>query len=269
MSHWVKFARAHDHLTAIEKAIGQFVKMKPHNLVGEYQPSRPYKPGTEARFVLRLHAPAQPPAGLPELIGDYLTNLRASLDHIIYAIATKHTGGAFVNRFAIQFAIHGDEHRFASFKGKVSDDLPSHVLAEMERLQPYQGCDDSNFLPIYIERQPLWILNLLVNEDKHRALVTVPSISLRSMTIDLINAVAVDAPDSWSTSGSFKHGAEILSLRFIADAPGAKVNVHPDFTTDVAFTEEWPAVGRPVIETLQMLSDYVRYKVFDVFEQHL
>jgi hypothetical protein len=89
------------------------------------------------------------------------------------------------------------------------------------------------------------------------------------MKLDLVKAVAVDSPDSWGMSGSFKHGAEILSIRFIADEPGAKVNVHPDFTTDVAFTEEWPAVGRPVIETLQMLSNHVRKNVFPVFEQHL
>jgi hypothetical protein len=269
MSHWVKFARAHEHLTAIEQAIRQFDKMKPYSLTGDYKPPRPYNVGDEARFTLRVHAPAQPPAGLPELIGDYLTNLRASLDHIVFSIANKHTSGNFTNRLSVQFAIHQDGQRFGSFKGKVVNDLPSNVLADMERLQPYQGCDDPKFLARYVERQPLWILSLLVNEDKHRALVTVPSISLRTMKIELVDAVPVDSLDAWTTSGSFKHGAEVVSVRFRAETPNAKVKVDPDFTMDIAFTEEWPALGRPVIETLQMLSDHVRDVVFPIFEQHL
>jgi hypothetical protein len=275
MSHWGKLSRAHEHFEEIRFTVDRFLKMKPYRLVRDYRPQPPFNVGSEIECVIRVNAPVEPPASLPALIGDCLTNLRASLDHLVYDIADKHTGGNLASIEKIQFPIYRDLARFkSSFEGRCKGDLPSDVITLIEGLQPYNGCNDPNLLDRHLAARPLWLLSQLVNADKHRTFVTVPQVYVEGGSrLRLNRAERVMTPLGGTSlrivTGSFKHDAEIGMVRFVATDPKAEVTMDPEPTMAVAFGEEWPARGRHVVSTLQSISDYIRIEVFPTLEPFL
>jgi hypothetical protein len=93
-------------------------------------------------------------------VGDCLHNLRAALDYIVWDLAgTKGTRSH-------QFPIVEDSTEFwkqAIKRGRLADVDPA-AQTDIEKLQPYHGRNGAR-------NHPLWLLNELVNADKHHALV--------------------------------------------------------------------------------------------------
>jgi hypothetical protein len=135
--------------------------------------------------LLRLRLP-KPPGCLSPLIGDFLFNARASLDHLVWQLvestpARKHT---VKNMFPIcstpeAFADQVRRHRL--------DGVPEKAPAIVETLQPYFG-----------RNNPLRRMADLHELDKHRML-------------SLVTAVAKDTAVEWS------RGNEVLISMLIGD----------------------------------------------------
>jgi hypothetical protein len=272
MTHWAKFRRAYEHLHAIDAVIERFLDMKPYRFIGEYEPRPPFAKQALVRYTLRLHAPVPLPPELPALIGDCLTNLRASLDHLIYGIALKHTGrDDLADQTRLQFAIYDDAGKFGSWAGIMRKNslLPDAVITLIEQFQPYYDYKGpQNLFERHLTRNPLWILNALVNADKHRTLM--PVTQLRIGSIRFRNKIPGEETEASVTiGGSFQHGATIFPYNFIPDSPTAEVTVEPDFAADVAFSDDWPARSRPVSQLIHALADRIREKVFPEFEAFL
>lgn len=268
MSHWGKLSRAHEHLEIIRLTIERFLQMKPYRLVCEYKPQPPFRVGSRIECSIMVNAPADPPLTLPPLIGDCLTNLRASLDHLVYDIAHRHTNGNLTSTDKIQFPIYKDSSRFSSFEGKCTSDLPPEVFRLIEKLQPYQGCNDPQFLERDLGKNWLWVLNLLVNADKHRTFVTVPQVFIKALRPE-VQGGEIAGLLQFTLTGSSKHGEKVHSFSFFAEDPNAEVTLHPDLSMEVAFGEEWPTRGRPVLGSLHAISDHIRNEVFPVLEPFL
>jgi hypothetical protein len=247
--------------------------MKPYRFVREYQPQPPYPTKNRVRFLLTLHAPLSPPGELPVLIGDCLTNLRASLDHLVYGIAMKYTNSSSTEDLAkqtsLQFPIYDDAKRFSAWRGKVVRFLSPDVLAVLESFQPYQGWDGVVArLERHLSKNPRWVLNALVNADKHRALM--PVTQLRFSNVRFAAKIPGEGSEaSGYISGSYKHRDTIIDFHFYPESPNAEVTVGDDFTEDVAFSEEWPAANRPVSLLLHGLADNIRDFVFPELEPFL
>lgn len=270
MTHWAKFGRAYEHLAEIDSIIDRFLDMKPYRFVREYEPKPPYPTTGRVHFTLRLHAPVAPPPQLPALIGDFLTNMRASLDHLIYGIALKHTGQPeIIDNNRLAFAIYETPQQFGSWRGTVDDLLPNDVFALLDDMQPYQRPPGPPVtLERHIHRQPLWVLNAFVNADKHRTLM--PVTGLRLDQVKIMAKIPGEPNEAGATvTGSFEHGDPIFDYWFFPDSPNAEVSVEPDFAPDVAFSEKWPARQRPVSLLLHRMGEHVRDKVFPKFEPHL
>ena len=216
---------------------------------------------------------ARAPAELALLVGDCLSNLRASLDHLVYAIALKHTGrDEIADQKFLQFPIYDDSKKFGDWKGKVvkANLLSTDVLNDIELCQPYKGWDGKkDTLERHLSQKSMWLLNALINADKHRTITPITQVRISNLRF------AATIPDegalaSFTLSGSYKDGDQIgPGFRFQPDAPNAEVSLDADTEPDVAFGDEWPARGRPVGKQLHIFQERIRDDIFAHFDGYL
>jgi hypothetical protein len=89
--------------------------------------------------------------------GEAIQNVRASLDHVVYAVS---------GRDDCAFPICQDPRAFRKSRGKLKG-VPTPMRAAIERAQPYRAT------PTAPSQDPLEQLRSLANIDKHRTLTTV------------------------------------------------------------------------------------------------
>jgi len=152
----LKIIRAQKHLDSLKDELARYTQSKPYGLTVEND-----------RDVVGMvrpnwHITCDPDAYLGTIVGDCLCNLRSALDYVAWELASKHVGRPLVGppsgKDRITFPIvsgansFGDSRKvFARYK------IPTSAIDEIESVQPYGG-----------GYHPLWLLNLLVNSDKHR-----------------------------------------------------------------------------------------------------
>lgn len=153
-----KLDRAHEHLRVLDAETATFYGGRP----GEGQP---YKIRSEYRvdsrqYVFTVEILREPPLLLGLLLGDYVHNLRAALDHLVCQLA-RAAGGTCDTT---QFPIFSAEPNFVKKAGTLLKGIdPSH-RAIIEKLQPYhtgKADRESHFLSVIA-----W----LDNTDKHRVI---------------------------------------------------------------------------------------------------
>jgi len=96
------------------------------------------------------------------LAGEAIQNLRASLDHAVWAAAERPNSNT-------KFPIFTDSGRFESIGRGNIERVSEELRAIIEKRQPFKVA------PQAPEREPLEVLRLLSNQDKHRTLTTVAS----------------------------------------------------------------------------------------------
>jgi hypothetical protein len=103
-----------------------------------------------------------PPALASAVVGDIVVNLRSALDHLVWGLAKPERRGKHT-----KFPIHcrNSEKDMKLFKAALAG-VPKGAADAIERMQPYHG-------PGEPRDRPLAVLAELVNEDKHRSLVSV------------------------------------------------------------------------------------------------
>lgn len=126
----------------------------------------------DRRYVLlTVRPPSVDEDIFPLLLSEALHNLRSSLDHLAYALATAYTNPLPSDiADASQFPIVGDVNRkgesgqgpkmFASQASRIRGIHPT-AQQVIEGLQPYKKGKE-------FDNHPLWHLNRLSNLDKHR-----------------------------------------------------------------------------------------------------
>lgn len=177
---------------------------------------------------IRLGDLQAPPDQFGVILGDFLNNLRAVLDHLV---------GALVKRFGNPVSWGHAFPILTAEKDWPNDPnwpklagIPLGWQAVIKCLQPYHRRDDP-------KQHPLAVLSILNNADKHRTLhplVTTPS------EFD----VEGTKPDGASIEYRFlppftrlEEGTELYAVR--ADPPSDfDVRVNPDVTVQIAFEHE-------------------------------
>lgn len=169
------------------------------------------------------------------LIGDVIHQLRACLDHAVYALATRN-GRVLTDKEVknLEFLIRKTRTDFDAdwrvsqgfFKSLIGVD----ELTVMESCQPYKRN------PASPSSDPLWLLRELDNIDKHRSVLI------------LENRVVV--------SGT-AFGEEVEGTRLSAKFRFIKEPAKPN--TEV-FTIDWPHPGKPAAVSMDDMS---RFVVFD------
>jgi len=151
-SYLRKLERARDHLIDLKRRADAFFKTNPARIEGQYNADR-----SEFSFYFRVDH--EPPEYMSLIIGDVLTNLAASLDHVIYEIAAKTTSRPEKTGFPIWI----DAKVFKSDAGTKLKGLPKGVWDAVQKFQPYVATAKDP------KQDPLWTLKTFNNWDKHQA----------------------------------------------------------------------------------------------------
>lgn len=224
--------RAEEHVRALEVEVRRYVQSRPYRQIAEYHPEH-------GALIRGLGITQEPSPQVALQIGDFLHNIRASLDHLAWnlVLANGRQPGKRT-RFPIVDAP-------PIYKGKVSTvrvagGIDAGALATIDSLQPYPGRNPGDGFP-----HALRVIRDLSNIDKHRhLLVTGTWIA----TGNRFEGWVPGAPDDKGTIFIF---AEALPV-------ATDVSVYAEKALDVAFREPPVVAGWPVAEVLPRLLKFVR-----------
>jgi hypothetical protein len=247
-----KLTRAQHHLDILGQEITRWRDSKPYILTDEIDPNTSWN-------VVYLEPLYPLPDNIPLTVGDCLHNLRASLDHLVHALAfankpsltdTEATETSFpIFRYSDGFHSRG--------KGRIRHVNP-RAQAIIDGLQPYRIGDNA-------VRHWLWLLEKLNNVDKHRRLlVTIASSSNWGFPLPAHYDMMLQLPHMGPI-----HGKTAIT-RYRCTPPDSSDYVDMDFnvTLQIVF-EDIPARGGEIVETLTRIIDFIKTKVFPNFTEFL
>ena len=177
-----------------------------------------------------------PPEDWPLLAGEAIQNLRAALDHMVYAAS----GG----RSRTQFPIFTDPCEFQVLGSRMLQGVPEPTTATIEEAQPYRS------YPPDPAQTMLEQLRMLSNLDKHRTLATIASAVVRE-GVGTSKGVNI----TWEQYGTDRQlgsgETHVSTFTASSEAEGAEMAVEPLFGYEVRIE------GRPL--------NYLKGIVHDVF----
>lgn len=241
-SAYLKTHRAKIHINALKQSIRRF--FNPQHTIREHTISQGPLQGLGV-----INIDIDPSArtetwGL--IIGDVVTNLRDSLDHIAWALAMLHvseTGKRLTlgHERSIKFPLY-DDPAAETDKNRMVRDL-KYVLprahSEIKHFQPYNRRD-------WPELNLLRDLNLLANADKHR-LVTPSNVRAHVKLTHNDPGIIVNLNEERTT--------QFLNTGHY---------IEPDITYEIAVYPRGPL--RPMsLNTLSLIHDFIRDEVIPVF----
>jgi hypothetical protein len=241
-----KLRRAYQHLRSLDDAIQDWGKQTP------YAPAVRIDAKSGEHVVTIAQVLEPPMLGWAVITGDALHNLRSALDHLVCVLARTHQPAHECRGMAFPVLRHESKWDKDGLKRLGPIDDPWTVLT-LRGLQPFVRWRDDG------KGEPLWVLNELINTDKHR--------TLNLGTLFLYQPeLTVDPPGSaevtWVRSaGPFEDGDEMARYRKI----DSRAKVHHRYGVDIVFKDPGPAEGTKVDVMLGWLFDTVVY-VIDLFD---
>ncbi len=258
----LKIARAAEHLEELSKEVKDYLDSQPYEVVAEArQEDNPL-------LVCKVHR--QPPLRLSLLLGDFLHNLRSSLDHLAWQLVLASDG---TPETLTSFPIYARRRKYKEFKKK--NDTASGVVGEIsekaarlvEKAQPYNNEDGTP------PEDLLWILNKLNNIDKHGQL----NISVLNATdvvqVDLLTAdgtgiyATIQFPEAVQENKPMEDGATVGVDPFLK-APHLQTRVLLISTVALYETGEVGPFGTRSVGTVaRELLDHVGNTMVPKFEK--
>jgi len=249
-SHRRKLARAEAHIKNVEALIGGWK--------GDGYRTFDKAEG-KGRFVMYAEQLKPLPDDLPLVIGDALHTLRDSLDHVVFALAKKHTP-----------AMTPEDEEETQFPFSRKGEAITTSNRYLQLLSP-RAIDDVCLLSPDSTRQqlntdPLWLLNKVSNRDKHREIALAPS---AVPTTHALRIYSSDASDYFRTfgSGRLQMGADPVPIIEYTRGPNLEAEVVTG--VNVLFDQGTEVADREVVATLRWFHDHIRDTVFKRLETHL
>jgi hypothetical protein len=151
---WYRWERADSRRLDMVKVWNDYVDRQPHDIELVHQ--------GQGVHLVRVVESEPIPVDFAGLFGEWLYNLRASLDYIIWATAAYASATLPPpNEGALQYPIYDDEAAWKRNLYRIKG-LPEHQQRRLREMQPFASDLDANFLG--------WI-NRLARIDRHRTLV--------------------------------------------------------------------------------------------------
>jgi hypothetical protein len=253
--------RARKHLENFKRQSKRFTNSIHYEVVNER-----VSDGDNEFVRVMAYGGKEPPLDLSFIVGDCIHNLRSILDNLVWQLGELSGCPAGVLK-NLSFPVCVDSEDFAK-KAELFKGFPQTAIDLIESLQPYQGGND----PYY---NPLWILNRLWNNDKHRSPVICTTIH-KASAIRPREGQYTRLPDGRiinqvfirhmviKTGGVFQGSAEIATIEIRAHEPIPQIDYKISF--DIAFDKDGPAKGQLVSKFLSNLHDFIRDKVIIPFE---
>jgi hypothetical protein len=197
----IKYARAQEHRAAWSRALDKWVARMPYGVRGEADPS--------GRFVIRLVARELPPPELSLNFADMISNLRATLDHIIWALVEE-SGNATHDKLTFPCVL--DRKDWPSSLGSRLMNVPPQWIPAIEQAQP--------FTAPHPRRHAMHVLHRLDITTKHRLLIPIePSTFEWEATYSVNRAIREDdrrVDQVASTGVRLRDGVELARVRFLS-----------------------------------------------------
>jgi len=150
-----KIRRARQHLEQFGVDSTAFLRSRKHNFASKTNE-------TEA-WIVYWTDDAIPPTDLSAVIGDCLFNLRSALDNLVCGLI--HTQNRQHSCAGRSFPIYTNAEKYAKVRNNEMGGVPEAARKVIDALQPHQRPSGSEAL------DPLHILNVLCNRDKHRSIL--------------------------------------------------------------------------------------------------
>jgi hypothetical protein len=241
-----KFSRADEHIDALHEGVQGWCAANTNSGVTEDDP-------VTGDRVLRLKLKARPPVlDWGVLIGDALHNMRSGLDQLAWVLG----GNPPRNPKTSEFPIYIDAEKFKAKGLKAIRGVPAPARKVMVGVQPCERRKTAKSR----ERDPLWVLHELSNEDKHRLLHlgAIIAANRASISLDLGEPFVGPLRDD-----------HILRRWVASDPKKPKCATHHRLALVIAFDQKGPGARRPVVDCLRQISAYVGTSVFDPLERFL
>ena len=192
-----------------------WVKSHTYDIIQEVNDDR-------TEYIYRAKIAGGIPRRLSIILGDSLHNMRASLDHLVFQLASRPSGKS-ARRVA--FPIFDDPTEYASAVDKMLPKVHPKARTIIEQLQPYRARDAAfSFGP-----QMLSVLYHLSNFDKHRDIHFIWAVSKAARV-----QVEEQPIEQELSAPLFVDGAELARFKFAR--PDVKMNISFDYAliVDVA-----------------------------------
>jgi hypothetical protein len=231
----LKIIRAHEHLDSLKHHVRLYLDTKPYAF--------PTQQNLNLVHVGKPVTTVPPHLDIGLIIGDCLGAMMASLDYVAWELASKYAGRVLIpppsaTNDKPSFPLFADPALYVrrNWAGgmRARYKVPAHVLDEVELVQPYHA-----------GYEPLALLYLLVNQDKHRLpVLTIGHVDSGSITLWYGRTAEDIAPAESDIDASriaFKTSTPISFA-----LPDREVQVNPEVTMFVAFDN--PTMPREPVE---------------------
>ncbi len=246
-----KIERGYEHLQALHSEVVTWVQRYPYGLRHDVQDEgrkhvgvlEVYRPPDSARFGL--------------LIGDCAQDFRASLDHLVYAVASANLSEADLaaeeDRLAFPITTTPKKWEGALTRGLLKG-VSGGVLAEIDGKQPYHTANPTETV--------VYALHWLNNRDKHRVLHAVAAFP-QLATIDFIPELP-GPNEGFVAPPPYEHGTEVFWARSAEPCPD--VQVKADIVVEIRVSEA--PIAEDIRELLLKIGQTVQRIVANVAKAH-
>jgi len=226
-----RIARAKKHIRDLKRSMQAFTKRKPYRIVTE-----PYTDGIHE--VLKLKARRKRlPDSFSDIAADAAENLRASLDHAIFAIAVD-IGTPTKRLDDVYFPFARNESLIASRIARCCPNFPKSFVALLGTLKPYNGGN-----------QMLWALNEVCRKTKHRLLVPM-DFRIGSVNVFGVSGIGNFAlPPKWDST---KNEIVLGQIR-----PDTDVTCNLKLAFNIGFDDPQFLSGQPAVGILNEMARIV------------
>jgi hypothetical protein len=250
-SSHAKLRRASEHLKTLRTHVAAWAAECPHALIVDYNE-------THTEFFLILKREGPPPQVVPWalMIGDCIYNVRAALDHLVYAIACAESDQDEPPMCrALAFPIVDDPRDF-DFKSPKLGKLSDKVKATIESVQPYNR-PHRYFAPL------LAVLRELSNNDKHRLIKPAFVTAARAKLIYICQP-PVPLHSDISTD-DLRDGSIVAWVKTSEPAPQLSCQIH-HFDLMVAIDHQINGVDGSVLSRRSMYDDLLGHLIEEACE---
>jgi hypothetical protein len=252
-AHW-KLRAAEVNLISADKELVRFGKSHFH--------PRPAERDEQNRMLVRI-GDFPYPWDLSIFIGFIAHSLRATLDHLMFAIIAPKTKDAIQNT---QFPIYTKGKRqFFSNVGRRMCGASKALIRDIEALQPYHRRKNPN-------SKYLGYIADIDNWDKHRRLpITMFAVLASSVSAVILNSDRSTIAETELVRGPLKPHAVIAKISFSGLQVNDQVKVDANFTAMPIFGNGMPKHlrGLHALDTLRQAGKLIHSEIFPMMRRHI
>lgn len=237
-----KLFRAQEHIDELNAEVQRYFQQDPAKVVRDENAS-------PDEYIAQVTARIAVPGKVPMIVGDFLTNVRSSLDYLVWelVLAAKNSP-TDKNMFPICTTPKAFDQQLARHR---LDGVPVDAITEIRALQPYHDRQDA-------DGHVLAMLDNLCNVNKHRRVLTTILRGLPAPKDFVTETINGQVYGSLNFADLLNQDTKIGPIPMV-DGPlgrGPKADVPLQIVTYVAFNER-AAQDVEVGLTLSILGGYV------------